>query len=69
MDYKQTELEHSNEFITITGEQFNTKDCVIELVTSSFLDHNLFKGVWKNVNIDTFEEMFIVNDIKLNSKL
>ena len=71
MDYKQTELEHSNEFITINGEQFNTKDCVIELVTSTFLDHNLFKGVWKNVNIDTFEEMFIVNDngIKLNSKL
>jgi len=69
MDYKQTELEHSNEFITINGEQFNTKDCVIELVTSSFLDHNLFKGGCKNVNIDTFEEMFIVNDIKLNSKL
>ena len=54
MDYKQTELEHSNEFITIYGEQFNTKDCVIELVTSTFLDHNFFKGVWKNVNIDTF---------------
>ena len=71
MDYKQTELEHSNEFITITGEQFNTKDCVIELVTSTFVDPNLFKGMWKNVNIDTFEEIFIVDDnsIKLNSKL
>jgi len=59
---KQTELEHSNKFIMYQGKKNNIKDCVMELIDSSFLDPNLFKGVWKNVNIDKFEEIFIVND-------
>lgn len=71
MDYKKTELEHSNEFIMYQGKKINIKDCVMELIESSIVAPNLFKRMWKNVNIDTFEEIFIMDDnsIKLNSKL
>ena len=44
---KQTEFENSNESIMIHGKKINIKDCVMELVDSSFVDPNLFKGVWK----------------------
>ena len=69
---KQTELENSNESIMIHGKKINIKDCMIELHQSSpKVDHNLFKGTWKWIHIDTFEEMFIVDDVgkKFHSKL
>ena len=68
---KQTELEYHNEFIMIHGKKINIKDCVMELVDSSFVEPNMHNvKVMRTYDIGKFGEMFIVdyNDKKFHSK-